>query len=139
MNKLQILSAPIGRVLLAMIFIMSGLNKIGTYAATQGYMEAMGVPGAILPLVIALEVLGGIALVIGFQARLAAFGLAGFSLLSAVLFHANFADQMQMMMFMKNITIAGGFLMIVAHGAGAYALDNRLKETGFSQTKAQQA
>ncbi len=132
MNKLEELSAPLGRVLLAMIFIMSGLNKISTYAGTQGYMEAMGVPGAVLPLVIALEVLGGLALVIGFQARLAALGLAGFSLLSAVLFHADFSDQMQMMMFMKNITIAGGFLMIVAHGAGAYALDNKLNKSSQS-------
>ncbi len=141
MNKLQTLSAPLGRVLLAMIFIMSGLNKIGTYAGTQGYMDAMGVPGAILPLVIALEVLGGFALVVGFQARLAALGLAGFSVLSALLFHANFADQMQMMMFMKNITIAGGFLMIVAHGAGAYSLDNRLKGNDVSQlnSRVQQA
>lgn len=132
MNKLQELSAPLGRVMLAMIFIMSGLNKIGTYAGTQGYMEAMGVPGSVLPLVIALEVFAGIALVIGFQARLAALGLAGFSVLSALLFHANFADQMQMMMFMKNITIAGGLLMIVAQGAGAYALDNKLNKSSQS-------
>ena len=125
MNTLQTLSAPAARFFLAMMFIMSGLNKIGGYAATQGYMEAMGVPDAMLPLVIALEVLGGIAIVIGCQARLTALVLAGFSIISAVLFHANFADQMQMIMFMKNITIAGGFLMIVAQGAGAYSLDNR--------------
>ncbi len=125
MNRLQTFSAPAGRFFLAMMFIMSGLNKIGAYANTQGYMEAMGVPGALLPLVIALEVIGGIAIVIGFQARLTALGLAGFCILSAVLFHADFSDQMQMMSFMKNITIAGGFLMIVAHGAGAYSLDNR--------------
>lgn len=125
MNRLQTFSAPAGRFFLAMMFIMSGLNKIGAYANTQGYMEAMGVPGALLPLVIALEVIGGIAIFIGFQARLTAFGLAGFCILSAVLFHADFSDQMQMMSFMKNITIAGGFLMIVAHGAGAYSLDNR--------------
>lgn len=127
MNKLQTFSAPAGRLFLAMIFIMSGLNKIGAYAGTQGYMEAMGVPGGLLPLVIALELLGGIAIVIGFQARLVALALAGFSILSAVLFHGDFNDQMKMMMFMKNITIAGGFLMIVAHGAGAYSLDNRSK------------
>lgn len=128
MNKVQHLSAPVARVLLAMIFIMSGLNKLGTYAATQGYMEAMGVPGAMLPLVIELEVLGGIAIVVGFKARIVAFALAGFSLLSAVLFHADFSDQMQMMMFMKNLTIAGGFLMITAQGAGAFALDNRVRQ-----------
>ena len=127
MSKLQSVSAPVGRLLLALIFIMAGLDKIGSYAGTQGYMEAMGVPGGLLPLVIALEVLGGLAILAGWQARLAALALAGFTLLSAFLFHGDFSDQMQMMMFMKNITIAGGFLVIVAHGAGAYSLDNRFQ------------
>jgi len=90
-------------------------------------MEAMGVPGSILPLVIAFEVLGGIAVIIGLKARLVSLLLAGFSLLSAVLFHADFSEQTQMTLFMKNITIADGFLMIVANGAGAYSLDNRKK------------
>ncbi|MCG8313224.1 MAG: DoxX family protein [Pseudomonadales bacterium] len=125
MNQLQTLAAPVGRILLAAIFITSGLNKIGAYAGTQGYMESMGVPGELLVLVIVLEVLGGIAIVIGYQARLAALALAGFSVISALLFHANFSDQMQMMSFMKNLTIAGGFLMIVVHGAGQFSLDNR--------------
>jgi putative oxidoreductase len=88
-------------------------------------MDAMGVPGGLLPLVIALEILGGLAVMLGWQTRIAAFLLAGFTLLSALLFHANFGDQMQMIMFMKNISIAGGFLMIVALGAGAFSLDNR--------------
>ena len=125
MTKVHEFSAPAGRFLLAMVFIMSGLNKIGAYAATQGYMEAMGVSGMLLPAVIALEVIAGIAIVIGWQARMAAFALAGFSVLSAILFHADFSDQTQMIMFMKNITIAGGLLMIVAQGAGAYAIDSR--------------
>lgn len=125
MNQLQAFSALLGRLFLAMIFIQSGLSKMSDYAATQGYMDAMGVSSALLPLVIALEVLGGIAIVIGFKARLVALAMAGFSLLSALLFHTNFSDQTQTIMLMKNIAIAGGFLMIVAHGAGAYALDNR--------------
>jgi putative oxidoreductase len=125
MNTVTTLSAPLGRLFLSFIFIMAGLNKIGGYAGTQAYMESVGVPGALLPLVIALEVLGGLAILIGFKARIAALALAGFSLISAILFHNNFSDQIQMIMFMKNIAIAGGFLMIFAHGAGAYALDNR--------------
>lgn len=125
MNQLQAFSALLGRLFLAMIFIQSGLSKMSDYAATQGYMDAMGVSSTLLPLVIALEVLGGIAIVIGFKARLVALAMAGFSLLSALLFHTNFSDQTQTIMLMKNIAIAGGFLMIVAHGAGAYALDNR--------------
>ena len=91
------------------------------------FVSIGGLPGELLPLVIAVQVLAGIAIVIGLQARLAALALAGFSLLAAVLFHTSFSDQMQMIMFMKNIAIAGGFLMIVAHGAGAYSLDNRRK------------
>ncbi len=119
------LAAPVGRVFFSLMFVFAGVDKISGYTATQGYMEAMGVPGELLPLVIALEVGGGLAIIVGWQTRLAALALAGFTLLSAVLFHANFADQVQMIMFMKNITITGGFLFLVAHGAGAYALDNR--------------
>ena len=128
MNKLQTYTAPAGRVLLAMIFFMSGLTKIGQYAGIQGYMDAMGVPGFLLPLVIITEVVGGLAIMLGWQARLTAFLLAGFSILSAVLFHADFANQAEMTNFMKNIAIAGGFLMIFVNGPGAYALDNRNKK-----------
>ena len=127
MNALQSIAAPLGRIMISLMFVTSGLGKISGYAGTQGYMEAMGVPGVLLPLVIALEVLGGLAVMLGWHTRIAAFLLAGFSLLSALLFHANFGDQMQMIMFMKNIAIAGGFLMIVSLGGGAFSLDNRLK------------
>ncbi|MEE1676093.1 DoxX family protein [Agarivorans aestuarii] len=125
MNLLQQLSQPTARVFLALIFILSGYGKIAGYAGTQGYMEAMGVPGALLPLVIALELLGGLAILVGWKTRPVAFLLAGFSLLSGLLFHFNPGDQMQMIMLMKNIAIAGGFLLLVAHGGGAYSLDKR--------------
>ena len=126
MNTLQALAAPVARIMISLMFVTSGLSKLSGYAGTQSYMEAMGVPGALLPLVIALELLGGLAVIIGWHTRIAAFLLAGFSLLSALLFNANFGDQMQMIMFMKNVAIAGGFLMIVSLGGGAYSLDNRL-------------
>ena len=129
MNQIQSIAAPAGRILLALMFVTSGFSKISGYAGTQGYMEAMGVPGVLLPLVIAVELLGGLAVMLGWHTRIAAFLLAGFSLLSALLFHANFGDQMQMIMFMKNLSIAGGFLMIVSLGGGAYALDNRLNKS----------
>lgn len=125
MQLIQSLSAPAGRILISLIFIISGFNKIANFAGTQAYMESAGVPGILLPLVIAVELLGGLAVVFGWQARVAAFLLAGFSLVSAALFHANFGDQMQTIMFMKNLGLAGGFLMIVALGAGPYSLDNR--------------
>ena len=107
-----------------MIFIFSGFTKITGYAATQGYMESMGVPGMLLPLVIAVELLGGIAILLGFKARLVAILMAGFSIVSALLFHQFWIDESQMNPFMKNIAMAGGFLMIFAHGAGAYSIDN---------------
>jgi len=127
MTILYTFSAPIGRLLLAIMFLMSGLSKIGNFAGTQGYMEAMGVPGALLPLAIALEVLGGLAIIIGWQTKITSVALAGFCVVSAALFHNDFSNQSEMIMFMKNVTIAGGFLLLVAHGPGAYALDNRVK------------
>jgi len=127
MKLFQTLSAPIGRVFIATIFFTSGINKIFGYVGTQGYMEAMGISGELLPLVIIVEVLAGLAVIIGWQTRLFALTLAGFSIVTAVLFHANFADQMQFIMFMKNVAIAGGLLFLVANGPGAYALDNRLR------------
>ena len=127
MNTLNTFAAPTGRIFLAMMFFMSGLSKIGNYAGTQGYMEAMGVPGALLPLAIALEVLGGLAIILGWQTKIASVALAGFCVVSAVMFHNDFSNQAEMSSFMKNVTIAGGFLLLVAHGPGAYALDNRVK------------
>ncbi len=91
-------------------------------------MEAMGVSGALLPLVILLEVGGGLALLVGWQTRWMAGALAGFSLTAAVIFHSNFADQMQMMLFMKNLAISGGLLLLVVHGAGRLSLDAWLDE-----------
>ncbi|MCW8900300.1 MAG: DoxX family protein [Gammaproteobacteria bacterium] len=118
-------SSVVARVLLAHIFVMAGLNKIVGYAGTQGYMESMGVPGMLLPLVIFVEVGAGLALVVGWQTRWAAFGLAGFTVLSALIFHNNPGDQVQMIMFMKNLAITGGLLLLAEHGAGAFSLDNR--------------
>lgn len=121
MNNVIILAA---RVLLAQIFLVAGFGKLGAgYAGTQGYMEAMGIPGMLLPLVIALEIGGGLALVAGFMTRWAALALAAFTVAGAVLFHANFGDQMQTIMFMKNFAIAGGLLLLYVHGAGAFSVD----------------
>ena len=115
-----------GRIFIAVLFLMAGIGKLGAgYAGTQGYMEAMGVPGILLPLVIALEIGGAILVIAGLWTRLAALALAGFTVVSAVLFHADFSDQMQMIMFMKNFAIAGGFLFLAASGAGAWSVDAR--------------
>jgi putative oxidoreductase len=114
-----------GRVGLSAIFLISGWGKIAGYAATQGYMESVGVSGALLPLVIALELGGGLALLAGVFTRWTALALAGFSIVSALLFHAA-ADPMQQIMFWKNVAMAGGFLVLAANGPGALSLDARL-------------
>ncbi|WP_298980893.1 DoxX family protein [uncultured Psychrobacter sp.] len=124
MERFQDISMLLGRVFLSLIFIVSGFNKINDYAGTQGYMESMGVPALMLPLVIILELLGGIAILIGFKTRIVALLFIGFNVISALLFHSDFDDQTQMTMFMKNIAIAGGFLLLFAQGAGAYSIDN---------------
>jgi putative oxidoreductase len=98
-------------------------------AGTQSFMASMGVPGDLLPLVIAFEIGAGLLVAVGYQARVAAFLLSGFSLVTAVLFHGDLADQMQSILFWKNVAIAGGFLFIVANGAGAWSLDDRRART----------
>lgn len=118
-------SSLIARILLSHIFIMAGISKITGYAGTQGYMESVGIPGMLLPLVIILELGGGLALLVGWQTRLVSYAVAAFTVVAAVIFHSNMADQMQMIMFMKNFAIAGGLLLLAEHGAGAYSLENR--------------
>jgi putative oxidoreductase len=122
-NTIRKISELAGRVLLALLFLLSGLGKIGAYTTTAGYMTAHGVPGALLPLVIATEALGAIAIMVGWKTRITAVGLAGFTLLTAVIFHNNFGDQIQLIMFLKNVSIAGAFLLLVANGAGPLSLD----------------
>jgi putative oxidoreductase len=114
-----------GRFLLALLFLLSGLGKLGAYSATAAYMSATGVPGALLPAVIALEILGSLAIIAGWKTRVVAVVLAGFSLLTALTFHNNLTDQTQMIMFFKNLSIAGGFLILAANGPGLLSLDRR--------------
>ncbi|TDR16859.1 DoxX family protein [Marinicella litoralis] len=125
MKFIQENSSFIGRILISTIFLMAGISKISDYAGTAIYMQAMGVPSGLLPLVIFTEIVGALLIIVGYKTRLAAFLLAGFSVLSALIFHLNFADQTQSIMFMKNMAIAGGFLFLVANGPGQWAMDNR--------------
>lgn len=111
------------RVLMSQIFLISGFGKVTGYAGTEQYMAKMGVPGALLPLVILVELGGGLALLFGFKTRWVAAALAGFCVVSAFIFHMNLADQGQAINFMKNMAMAGGLLLFVRHGAGAPALD----------------
>lgn len=115
----------IARLLLAHMFLISGVQKITGYDGTLQYMSAFGLPGWLLPLVIIVEVGGGALLVLGLWTRWAAWALAGFTLAAALVFHTNFAEQMQVINFMKNLTIAGGMLMLAVHGPGGFSLEAR--------------
>jgi putative oxidoreductase len=116
--------ALLGRIGLSLIFIISGWGKIAAYAGTQQYMESAGLPGALLPLVIALELGGGLAILTGAFTRWIALAMAAFALASAVVFHTHFDDAAQAINFWKNVAMAGGFLMVAAHGAGTLSLDH---------------
>jgi putative oxidoreductase len=128
MHKTQSLTLLAARVLLALIFLAAGANKLSQYGPTVSYMESMGVSGALLPAVIALELAGGLAILLGAFTRLAAVVLALFCLVAGTLFHRNFADPIQAAMFMKNLAIAGGFLALMATGPGALSVDSRLRQ-----------
>ncbi|HET9025002.1 MAG TPA: DoxX family protein [Burkholderiaceae bacterium] len=126
------LLALAGRVLLALMFLDAGYGKIGGFAGTAGYIASKGLPmpQVLAAAALALELIGGLLLVIGWKARWAAAALAVFTLLAAVIFHGYWgmpaAEQMmQKLMFLKNLAVAGGLMMVVAFGAGRWSLDKR--------------
>ncbi|EER9672440.1 DoxX family protein [Escherichia coli] len=128
MKKLEDVGVLVARILMPILFITAGWGKITAYSGTQQYMEAMGVPGFMLPLVILLEFGGGLAILFGFLTRTTALFTAGFTLLTAFLFHSNFAEGVNSLMFMKNLTISGGFLLLAITGPGAYSIDRLLNK-----------
>ena len=124
MKKLEDIGFLVARILMPILFIVAGYGKLGgAYEGTQQYMQAMGVPGFLLPLTILLELGGGLAILFGFLTRTTAIFTAVFTLLTALLFHSNFAEGMNQLMFMKNMTIAGGYLLLVITGPGKWSLD----------------
>ncbi len=125
-------TALAGRLLLALMFILAGISKFGGLEGTAGYIASKGLPlpGVLAFAVAALEVVAGVMLVVGFKARWAALALAVFTIVATVIFHAYWAmpaeqQFVQQLMFMKNLAVAGGLLMIVALGAGPLSFDNR--------------
>ena len=116
-----------GRLLIGLPFAIGGLSKLAAYGPTTAMITAAGLPLPPLAfaVAVAVELGGGLLLIAGYQARLVAIALALFSVATAVSFHSNFADQNQMIHFLKNVMMAGGLLQIAAFGAGAISLDNR--------------
>lgn len=123
MDQLSKYAPLIARIIIGGFFIMAGLGKIADVAGTAGYIQSVGLPGVLVWPAIIFEVALGLCILVGFKTRLAALAGAAFCVFTAVVFHTNFADQVQLTMFLKNFAIAGGFLMIFAHGAGAVAID----------------
>ena len=120
--------AASGRLLLALIFLISGVGKIAAPAMTLGYIASAGLPlPAIAYLIaIAVELGGGMLLVVGFQTRIVAAAMAAFTAVTALIFQHDFADPDQMMHFLKNLAMTGGLLQIVAFGGGVFSIDGRL-------------
>lgn len=117
--------AMTGRILLAAIFLLSGVGKLADPAGTAAYVASAGLPAPVLAAwgAAILETAGGIALIAGYRTRIFALALAGFSVIAALGFHAQFADQNQMIHFLKNLAIAGGLLQLAAFGPGRFALN----------------
>ncbi|MGE5713752.1 MAG: DoxX family protein [Betaproteobacteria bacterium] len=124
--------ALLGRILLALVFLLSGIGKLRGFDGTMAYISSAGLPlpGVLAALALALEIVAGVALILGYRTRWAALALAAFTLVAAFLFH-NFwsmpeqAQVMQQIMFLKNLAIAGGLLMVAAYGPGAWSVDRR--------------
>jgi len=117
--------------MLALIFIIAGLSKMLDLAGTSAYMSAMGVSSALLWPSILLEIIGGILLVLGYKTTLVASVLAIFSIVTAVFFHSDFANQIQMILFLKNISIAGGLLLLATARTTSYSLDRKHEKQNF--------
>ncbi len=118
----------IGRILISTLFLLNGIFKINNYDGTIGWMESFGIPGILLIPAIILEIAGPILVIIGYKTKLAAGLLSLFCISTAVIFHNDFSNQMQLTSFLKNIALAGGFLILFANGAKGFSLDNKFKK-----------
>lgn len=125
MTAVQTYLPLLGRILMAIIFFMSGLSKLADPGMNMGYMEAFGVPGILIWPTIVVEIVAAIMLVVGFKLRWAAAALAAFTLVSGLIFHTDFSNQAELINFMKNLAMTGGLFYMIAYGAGALSIDER--------------
>ena len=117
----------IGRIFISLVFLLSGYNKIFNYTDTVTWMEGFGIPGFLLWPAIVLEILLPIFIIIGYRTQISAIILAIFCLTTALIFHFDFANQMQTIAFLKNLGLAGGFIFIASHGPKDWAIDRKKK------------
>ena len=118
----------LGRILISVLFLLNGIFKINNYEGTIGWMEGFGMPGILLIPAIILEIVGPVLIIIGYKTKLAAGFLSLFCMATAVIFHNDFTNQMQFTSFLKNIALAGGFLILFVNGAKGFSLDNKLNK-----------
>ena len=118
----------VGRILISALFLLNGIFKINNYDGTIGWMEGFGMPGILLIPAIILEIVGPVLVIIGYKTKLAAGLLSLFCIATAVIFHNDFADQIQFTSFLKNIALAGGFLILFVNGAKDFSVDKKFKK-----------
>ena len=118
----------LGRVLISLVFLLSGINKIGNYEGTIGWMESLGMPGIFLIPAIILEIGAPILIMIGYKVKISAALLSLFCIATAIIFHTDFSNQMQFVSFMKNIALAGGFLFLVINETKEFSLERKLSK-----------
>ena len=116
----------IGRVFISLIFLLAGVGKIFNYEGTIGYMESFSVPSYLLIPAIVVEIIFPLLIIVGYKTKFSAMILALFAISLAIIFHTDFSNQIELMSFLKNFAIAGGFLIIFVRGAGKYSIDYRL-------------
>ena len=115
----------VARILISALFLLNGVFKISNYDGTVGWMESFGIPGIFLIPAIILEIVGPMLIILGYKAKIAAGLLSLFCIATAVIFHNDFSDQMQLGSFLKNIALAGGFIFISINGTKDFSLDRK--------------
>ena len=125
MTDIQLL---VGRVLMGILFVVAAIGKLGDVASFAGYMASGGIPAILAWPVVLFELGFGLALIAGFQTRIVAYALGAFCVVSALLYHFDPANQMQMNQFLKNLALAGGYIALAAAGAGAWSVDAKLTQ-----------
>jgi len=118
----------VGRVFISLVFLLSGINKIGNYEGSIGWMESFGMPGIFLIPAIILEIGAPILIITGYKVKIAAALLSVFCIATALIFHTDFSNQMQFVSFMKNIALAGGFLFLVINDTKGFSLERKLSK-----------